>query len=169
MIDILSITALSVCTSFSHQFTPNTLACGFNFVDAAPSLLTCSYSTSLKANDMWSKTIGQEANPQVRSLLVMEIVPSLLSLSLFIEQSTHVSTSTYHIANDALRAHIVRSPLMSLEHLVVYDCVYTCTRAQAGSNAAVEASIYAPSHGGSKRAERQENAQKLIEKGTCTE
>uniref|UniRef100_A0A7S3VN04 CCHC-type domain-containing protein n=2 Tax=Dunaliella tertiolecta TaxID=3047 RepID=A0A7S3VN04_DUNTE len=55
-------------------------------------------STSLKANDMWSKTIGQEANPQ------------------------------------------------------------------AGSNAAVEASIYAPTHGGSKRAERQENAQKLIEK-----
>jgi hypothetical protein len=96
------------------------------------------HSTALRANDMWTNTIGMDLDPQVRYARVC---------TLHTFSSTHERHSFAHMACKS-------SPS---------DPVHLCTfLLQAGSNSAIEAQIYAPTFGSSKRSEKQQLAQQLV-------
>ena len=96
--------------------------------------------------------------------------------------SCSCSTTVCGQGKELLRSLLELWHLHASVLIIINACVLCCSNAlkandmwtntigldqdpQAGSNAAVEASIYAPSVGGSKRKERQDLAQQLVQAG----
>lgn len=69
----MAVQAIQLADILLHAFTYACGASGLTNFEQIPKQICPLHlspslcSTSLKANDMWSKTIGQEANPQVRA------------------------------------------------------------------------------------------------------